>query len=352
MKRPTIQLVAVVLIIAVLNSCAFRSHYSSSDSSSDHSETTATAVNTTTDFYDSDKTLVRSEISYNNPCIIDSGIINKDAEYIFQKLYGDFAFYLGGTTEYKGYVNIKSNPESTSHYIYLKVAVENVVSFSYRINQTDYISDGSIEEYEKYSGITWIFATVTGIVDNMGEKYFLNTSDLIGEKIVFCNMMTFWYNLDGQQYKHCKMGAHKNYGYVPEPGKEVIVQFNRQGVNNSTPVDTIMIIDECKKWADRVEECIESGDLLTAEMISSIDANNSRDFCVEPFYGMISVFPSVDVNGSAINSQQDFQQSLLLLDEYFQEKEDLDFPWNRGYFGDLTPPEINDVLRNISIGFE
>ena len=144
-----------------------------------------------TDTESDDVTLVELIVTYTNPCMIRANEIRSDAEYRFYRR-GIGMYSLTDITEYEGYLRFRELQGYFKEYIYLKIAVEDVISFSYDINQTAVYSDGTSETRSEQSGKTWIMATVTGVIDNFGENYYLNTSDLIGENIVFCDTTTFW----------------------------------------------------------------------------------------------------------------------------------------------------------------
>ncbi len=300
-----------------------------------------------TDTESDDVTLVELIVTYTNSCMIRANEIRSDAEYRFYRR-GIGMYSLSDITEYERYLRFRELQGYFKEYIYLKIAVEDVISFSYDINQTAVYSDGTSETRSEQSGKTWIMATVTGVIDNFGENYYLNTSDLIGETIVFCDTTTFWNYQEGRQVKNCIKGLYEDYGYIPKPGETVIVQVARRWRDTAEgTIDSTEVIGEWKEWLDAVTACANAGDTLTAEMIVNLNEVNKA-----PYYDIRTFYPSINVEGKEINTQMEFEESLLMLDEYFQEKEVLDQRWRRGYYGDIMSPEINDVLRNISIGFE
>ncbi len=315
-----------------------------------------------------DVTFVEQTFTYSNPCVIRSDEIRSDAE--IERWYHDgcFAFPNKNSTEYMFFRQYHTLDPMTTRkdligYISLKVRVDELTSFACQTCRQFHFSDGSIVENRYMSGFTWLTVTVTGVTDvaNPGGEGFFDAEKLVGQQLGVRKNRQFWYeNENGQQIK---MAGYKvdeslipaSYGYLPRPGEEIIltiVAINQRDGFSSINADTVL--EKNQKFRQRYCELMDSVDSLTADDIVGLCESEDRDFLLD-FYSFI---PSVDLNGNEINNTEQMEAYLLSLDHYFEEKagdepkEPWKDPWGLGYFGDIMPPEINDVLRNISIGFE
>ncbi|MBO4413990.1 MAG: hypothetical protein J5830_04720 [Clostridia bacterium] len=252
----------------------------------------------------------------------------------------------------------KLYPETVLETILLKVRVEEVASFSVNEFSRYYYSDGSEKAVSNRLGFTAVSTLVTGVIDVLGydETGKFNPEDLIGKEIII-RFSPYWYiDNSGSLVKyngHANAdGRRRVYGYVPAERNEIIVQVSRNTRDGFRGVAAETIIEENKAALTKYRNLLKSNEAILEDDIFELQSLGTGES--PGLINLVSVsnyYPAISIAGDEINNWSDFGDYLQSLNVYFQEKKELPAPWCYGYQGLSMPPEINDILKQISIGF-
>ncbi len=256
--------------------------------------------------------------------------------------------------------NSSDNDDVSIKTITVCAHIDSIASFSWeRIEEIEY-SDGSLKRNPVRIGYVFALMTISRIIELNYEtdNRKFDARGLVGEKVgVVFSPFPFWYYDDsGNKIKVCGYRYGNNisdYGYVPKQGIDVILSLTCTGNDNKIGFDNVTaseILERNKASVDLYSSIMSSNETASVESAMRLYDSDSKIFLANLFGGVLS--PCVDLNGNEICNREQLDDFFFSLDEYFRCKEGVEELWCNGYYGSIMPPEINDVLRNISIGFE